>query len=102
MKLVVDTNVLISGIFPTGIPSGIPAAWADGRFELVATVEILTEYHRVVERLHARFPSLDIKPVLDLVMRPRIVEPAPVPSTACDSDTSSAIHRASKGGSLSG
>ena len=85
MKVVLDTNVLISGIFFSGIPSRILAAWADGRFELLASVEILTEYHRVAERLHAQFPSVDIKPVLDLVTREtRIVEPAPVPLTACD------------------
>jgi len=35
--------------------------------------------------LHAQFPSVDIKRVLDLVMREiRIVEPEPVPLTACD------------------
>src|SRR3989442_2128762 len=85
MKVVLDTNVLISGIFFFGIPSRILAAWADGQFELLASVEILTEYHRVAERLHAQFPSVDIKPVLDLVTREtRIVEPARVPLTACD------------------
>ena len=85
MKVVLDTNVLISGIFFSGIPSRILAAWADGTFELLATVEILTEYHRVAERLHDQFPSVDIKPVLDLLTREtRIVEPAPVPLTACD------------------
>jgi uncharacterized protein len=85
MKVVLDTNVLISGIFFSGIPSRIPAAWADGGFELLATVEILTEYHRVGVRLHVQFPSVDIKPVMDLVTREtRIVEPAPVPLTACD------------------
>ena len=85
MKIVLDTNVLISGIFFTGIPSRILAAWADGDFELLATLEILTEYHRVAERLHAQFPTVDVKPVLDLVTREiRIVEPAPVPLSACD------------------
>lgn len=85
MKIVLDTNVLISGIFFSGIPSRILTAWADGSFELLATVEILGEYHRVAERLHAQFPSVDIKPALDLVTREtRIVEPSPIPLTACD------------------
>ena len=59
----------LTGIFFPGIPSRILTAWADGCFKLLATVEILTEYHRVTERLHAQFPIVDIKPVLDLVTR---------------------------------
>ncbi len=85
MKVVLDTNVLISGIFFSGLPSKILAAWADGRFELVASVEVLAEYRRVAERLQKDFPSVGIKTILDLVTREtRIVKPAPVPKSACD------------------
>ena len=41
MRVVLDTNVLVSGIFFTGPPASILAAWAGGRFELIASVEIL-------------------------------------------------------------
>ncbi|MGH2371904.1 MAG: putative toxin-antitoxin system toxin component, PIN family [bacterium] len=85
MKVVLDTNVLISGIFFSGPPAGILAAWAGGRFELVASVEVLAEYRRVAERLHKKFSSIDINAILDLVTREtRIVEPVPVPVSACD------------------
>jgi putative PIN family toxin of toxin-antitoxin system len=85
MKIVLDTNVLISGIFFSGPPSKVLAAWADGEFELVASVEVLAEYRRVAERLQKDFPSIEIKAILDLVTREtRIVEPAPVPKSACD------------------
>ncbi len=85
MKVVLDTNVIISGVFFSGLPAKILAAWADGRFELVASVEVLGEYRRVAERLHKKFSSIDIKPVLDLVTREtRIVVPASVPGSACD------------------
>ena len=85
MKVVLDTNVLISGIFFSGLPARILAAWSDGRFELVATVEVLAEYRRVAERLQEKFSSIDINPVLDLVTQEtRIVEPAFVPVSACD------------------
>src|SRR2546425_6910490 len=78
MKVVLDTNVLISGVFFSGLPARILAAWADGRFELVVTVEVLAEYRRVAERLHKRFPAIDIKPILDLVIRETsIVGPRP-------------------------
>ena len=61
------------------------AAWADGKFELVASVEVLAEYRRVAERLHRKFSFVDIQAILDLVTREsRIVEPVPVPVSACD------------------
>ncbi len=85
MKVVLDTNVLISGIFFSGPPARILAVWADGGFELVASVEVLTEYRRVAGRLHKKYSSIDINPLLDLVTREtRIVEAVPVPVSACD------------------
>ena len=80
MRIVLDTNVLISGIFFDGLPSKILAAWADGRFDLIASVDVLAEYHRVGERIQRQYPSVDVQPILDLVTREsRIVEPVPVP-----------------------
>ena len=35
MKVVLDTNVLVSGIFFAGVPGHILEAWAAARFELV-------------------------------------------------------------------
>ena len=85
MRIVLDTNVLVSGIFFAGPPASILAAWAEGRLELLATVEILAEYRRVGERLSRRYPTIDVNPVLDLVLREsRIVEPCPVPEDVCD------------------
>lgn len=85
MKVVLDTNVIISGIFFSGHPAKILAAWADGGFELVASVEILAEYRQVAERLKKKYSSIDINSILDLVTREtRIVEPVPVPVSACD------------------
>jgi hypothetical protein len=59
MRVVLDTNVLVSAIFFAGIPGRILAAWSEGRFEMLATVDVLTEYRRVVARLERRFPSLE-------------------------------------------
>ena len=91
MKVVLDTNVLISGIFFSGAPARILAAWADRRFELVASVEVLTEYRRVAERFQKKFSSIDINAILDLVTREtRIVgpflcrcPPATTPTISC-------------------
>ena len=87
MRFVLDTNVLMSGIFFSGPPARILAAWAEGRFDLLATVEILAEYRRVAKRLAKQYPSIDVDPVLDLViLKCRIVEPLPVPPEACDDE----------------
>ena len=40
MKVVLDTNVLVSGILFTGPPHQILLAWSEGRFELVFTSNI--------------------------------------------------------------
>jgi putative PIN family toxin of toxin-antitoxin system len=85
MRIVLDTNVLMSGIFFAGPPASILSAWAEGRLELLATVEILAEYRRVGNRLSKKYASVDIDPVLDMVVREsRILEPFAVPADACD------------------
>jgi predicted nucleic acid-binding protein len=47
MRVVLDTNVLMSGIFFAGPPAAILAAWAEGQLEPLASVDILPEYRRV-------------------------------------------------------
>ena len=85
MRVVLDTNVLISAIFFGGTPARALTAWSEGRFEMLASVEILTEYQRVVTRLERQFPSVEAQPVLDLLIREcHLVEPVPVPESACD------------------
>jgi predicted nucleic acid-binding protein len=79
MRVVLDTNVLTSGILFTGPPARILAAWAEGDLDLLASVDILTEYRRVGDRLRKKYPSVDVDPVLDLIIREsRIVEPVPM------------------------
>ena len=85
MRIVLDTNVLISAIFFGGVPARILAAWSERRFEFLASVDILTEYRRVIEKLQRRFPSVVAQPVLDLIIRDCcLVEPKSVSETACD------------------
>ncbi len=51
MIVVLDTNVLVSGIFFHGPPAAILDAWFEGRFEVYATPKILQEYIRVLEEI---------------------------------------------------
>jgi putative PIN family toxin of toxin-antitoxin system len=68
VKVVLDTNVLVSGILFTGPPHQILLAWSDGRFELVFTSDIHEEYRRVVAELQHQFPRVDLAAALDLVL----------------------------------
>lgn len=43
MRVVLDTNVLVSGIFFAGVPGRVLEAWADGKFELVLSPSIFDE-----------------------------------------------------------
>jgi len=67
LKIIIDTNVLISGIFFTGPPYQILQGWRDGRFNLILSKEIFDEYRRVAERLSLQFKSIDIHDILDLI-----------------------------------
>lgn len=51
MKVVLDTNVLISGIFWKGTPHTIIAAWAENGFEVVISKKILSEYLAVLKTI---------------------------------------------------
>lgn len=67
MKIVLDTNVLISGIFFRGPPYEILRAWRDGRVQLLVSPSILDEYHRIGAELALQFQGVDLKPFLDLL-----------------------------------
>ena len=69
MRVVVDTNVLISGVFFGGIPGRILSAWAVGHFDLVLSPPILDEDLRVGRELARRHPDLGARltPLLALV-----------------------------------
>ena len=51
MKVVLDTNVLVSGIFFRGIPGRIVDAWIDDKIALFCTPSIMEEYARVIHEL---------------------------------------------------
>ncbi len=66
MKIVLDTNVFISGIFFGGPPSDILESWRQSKIRIVLTEQILEEYQRVGEELSAKYPSISIEPIIEL------------------------------------
>jgi len=84
MKVVLDTNVLISAIFFSGPPSRILAAWIDDEFEIVVSTDILEEYREVATRVGERFPGVEVRPVLDRVaLHSLLAVPVKLPDDAC-------------------
>ena len=67
MRVILDTNVFVSGVFFAGPPYRILEAWRDGELQLVVSEEILEEYQRVGETLAEQFPGINLQPIIDLV-----------------------------------
>ncbi len=84
MKVVIDTNVFVSGVFFGGPPGEVLAAWRDERIEFVVSREIIEEYVRVGERLSTRFPGADLEPALQLVAASAtLVSASPLSEPVC-------------------
>ncbi len=84
MKVVLDTNVLLSGLmFPEGTPGRIVAAWIEARFDVALSLDQLAEIGRVLE-----YPKIRRKLAWDdeqiesfikqLCLRAEVVELGPI------------------------
>jgi uncharacterized protein len=67
VRVILDTNVLVSGVFFGGLPREILEAWRRGALRIVFSLEILDEYERVGARLAQRFEGVDLDPFLYLL-----------------------------------
>ncbi len=79
LRVVLDTNVLLSGIaYPASIPGKIMAAWRHGSIDVVLSDFILTELRRVLPRLQNRhgLTKGEINDLVDsLALLAEMVEP---------------------------
>ena len=57
MKVVFDTNVVVSATFWRGKPLDCLTAWAQGRCDAAISPAVLAEYHEVTEELRLEFPD---------------------------------------------
>lgn len=69
VKLVLDTNVFVSGIFWSGPPAKILNAWHEKKIKIVCSLEILDEYSRVSDILSRKYPGVDVTPFINLMIR---------------------------------
>lgn len=79
LRVVLDTNVLLSGIaFPGSVPGKIMSAWRLGSLEVVLSDFIIEELRRVLPRLSHRhgLTSPEIDDLLDiLAIQAEILQP---------------------------
>ena len=83
MRVVLDTNVLLSGLaYPGSIPGRIVSRWRSGGLEVVLSHYILDELRRVLPKLRHRHGLSDAE-VADLVdclaFECELVDPAAAP-----------------------
>lgn len=67
MRIILDTNVFISGIFFRGPPSQILKAWKNQNLQIVLSKQILDEYQVVADELSLQYPQINITPIIELV-----------------------------------
>lgn len=79
LRVVLDTNVLLSGIaYPASVPGKILAAWRHGSVEVLLSAYIVEELRRVLPRLEHRhgLTRTEIDDLVDaLSIQAEIVEP---------------------------
>ena len=102
MKIVIDTNVVISGVFFGGKPRLILEAVADCKIFACASAEILDEYYEVVDEMIDRGQGHFNRDVLlPLVSALEIVTPISSINISRDPDDNKFIECAADAGALS-
>jgi uncharacterized protein len=77
VRVVLDSNVIMSGIFFRGVPGQILSAWRDRLLHLVLSPSILHEYLRVGALLGERYQSADFERFAALLALNALVVDAP-------------------------
>ena len=76
MRVILDTNVVVSGVFWRGKPFAILRGWARGNFEVVGSPEILWEYERVLVEVAKHRVTADLAHWLTFIQdRLQLIQP---------------------------
>jgi len=67
LRVVIDTNVLMSGIFFNGPPHDILQLWEKKKLTFITSEEIFSEYVRVGNELSRKLSSDDLEPIIWLL-----------------------------------
>jgi putative PIN family toxin of toxin-antitoxin system len=84
MKVVIDTNVFVAGVYWKGPPYQILQSWEKGEFKLIVSPPILTEYRRILVDLSIQRPGIKFEEALALVvLNAEVVEPVEFTTPVC-------------------
>jgi putative PIN family toxin of toxin-antitoxin system len=84
IRAVLDTNVLVSGVFWEGAPFEILVAWRKSIFTLVVSPAILDEYRRVLLEMTKKRPIGALGPILEVIeLHSEMVSAACFPHPIC-------------------
>jgi putative PIN family toxin of toxin-antitoxin system len=76
MRVVLDTNVLMSGIFWSGTTETILKLWGQGKFKLVLSLPVFDEYKEIVHRLSQKYDLRVADSILhDIFIGSDLIEP---------------------------
>lgn len=71
--------------FFSGPPSQILQAWKNKKLRIILSQDIIDEYHRVVESLSSKYPTIDIFQIIELVtVHGQFVDTAELDITICE------------------
>ena len=86
LRVVLDTNVLLSGIaYPGSVPGRIISAWRHGAIEVLLSTYILDELRRVLPRLQQKYclTASEMDDLVDtLAIQADIIDPLPTQEPA--------------------
>lgn len=101
MKIVIDTNVLISGVFFGGAPRTILDAVVDGKVKACASLEIVSEYQEIVEEMINRKQGHINRNLLSpFIQKLELVQPIPNINICRDPDDNKFLECAKDSGSV--
>jgi len=86
VRVVLDTNIVVSAAFFGGPPRAVIDAWTEGRVQVVVSPAIFDEYLRVCERLRESYPGTDFQPLLTALLAHGILVPDPADDEAVTED----------------
>ena len=73
MKVILDTNIFISGIFWKGSSNKTITNWKEGKFTLVTSLEGVSEIIKVLEDFKIKLSDDMIQEWVDLIVRNSII-----------------------------
>ena len=77
MRIVIDTNVIASGVFFGGKPRQLLELLLQRKIDVYVSFEILQEYQETFEYLKDKYPDKPVTiPVAQIALRCKVIEPS--------------------------